>query len=107
MTGVCAPNTEDVPRKLISEPVPGCAEVAFTVAPGTRPCSNWSTDCTGANSKSFAVRTSTDVPRARRAVSAPTPVTTISSREMAVDVILISSVTVRPASTATVLSTSP
>ena len=37
MTGVWDPKTEDTPRKLISEPVPGCADVAFTVAPATRP----------------------------------------------------------------------
>ena len=91
----------------MSDPVPGWAEVAFTVAPATRPCSNWSMDCTGASSKSSAVRTSTEVPKARRLVSAPTPVTTISSRAMAVDVISKSSVTVCSACTAMALSTSP
>ena len=101
MTGVWAPKTEDAPRKLIRAPVPGWADVALTVAPETRPCSNWSRDCTGASSKSSAVSTSTEVPRARRVVSAPTPVTTISFREMAVDDISMSAVAVCPAASET------
>ena len=55
---------------------------------------------------SSAVSTSTDVPSARRSVSAPTPVTTISFSAIAVEAISISMVTVWPLPTATDCSAS-
>ena len=104
MPGVWAPNTDETPRKLMRDPVPGFADVALTVAPVTRPCSSSSTDWTGASSKSSAESTSTEVPSARRRVSEPTPVTTISLRAIAVGDISISSVVVCPPVTETACS---
>ena len=83
MTGVCEPNTLEMPRKLMREEVPACADVALTVMPATLPCSSWAMSCTGARSISCVLITCTDAVSFRRSTSRPVPVTTISSSEIA------------------------
>ena len=83
MTGVCAPNTLEMPRKLMREEVPACADVALTVMPATLPCSSWAMSCTGARSISCVPSTCTDAVSFRLSTSRPVPVTTISSSEIA------------------------